>query len=292
MRKTLLATALGVSVMAMSGCASIDAIHQPQGVANISAARPAAASVDTSVDWHWVVSGDRAVRPLQVFSDNGKTYLQMRPTQALPAVLVDGQPIPFEISTPYLVVQGEPDRMEIVANGFRCVIQHELPPKPAVPPPVTHPDMQRIQRIQLDHQVGMNSARFSSGIIAPAPAATALATAAPEVRALAPAPAPAPAPRHDVLASVAMQTDPGRAWRILPRQKTLSRALQSWAAASGIPVRWKAPVYVPIVRPGEFDGPFMMALGRVLAAASTNRWRFVMYLQGNAVVVNAIEKQA
>jgi hypothetical protein len=82
--------------------------------------RPAAAPVDVGVNWGWRVVGDAAVRPVQVFSMNGQTYLQMRDRRPV-VLLAGGEIVPFMTSWPYLVIQGEPDHVDIVADGYRAI---------------------------------------------------------------------------------------------------------------------------------------------------------------------------
>ncbi len=108
------------ALLALSGCA---ALPRSEAVgANKYAPRPAASPVDIGADWNWLVSGDRAISPVQVFSMKGKTYLQMRPQQIVPAIVVAGVPVPFQISQPYLVIHGEPREIDLISSGYRAVV--------------------------------------------------------------------------------------------------------------------------------------------------------------------------
>lgn len=274
MRKTLISAALGAALVGLGGCAMAPVSSEPS---NLVSSRPAAASVNAGVDWKWEVSGDSAVRPMQVFSVHGKTYLQMRPQQAVPAVLVDGQPIPFEISSPYIVIQGSPARMDLVANGYRAIVAHEAA-APKAPAAVGVPDVSRVQRVSM---AAMDATTTS------APTKPAVASGAAEPAKLERVSFVQSTPRAAPAAAAA--TSGVRVWRVVPREGTLSNALTQWARESGVQIQWRAPVDVPIVANGEFHGPFWMAMGHALDAASTVQWKFVMSLQGDAIVINAIQ---
>jgi hypothetical protein len=104
----------------IAGCATQSPAPpvQPVQVAD----RPAAAPVDVGVDWGWRLVGDAAARPVQVFSMNGQTYLQMRDRRPV-VLLVGGEIIPFMTSWPYLVIQGEPGQVDIVLEGYRAIAE-------------------------------------------------------------------------------------------------------------------------------------------------------------------------
>jgi hypothetical protein len=53
---------------------------------------------------------------------NGQTYLQMRDRRPV-VLLVGGDVIPFMTSWPYLVIQGEPDHVDIVLEGYRAIAE-------------------------------------------------------------------------------------------------------------------------------------------------------------------------
>lgn len=120
MRKKILLLSGALATLVFSGCAVQP--PQPQQSANQYAPRPAAAPVDIGADWAYQVEGDAAIRPVQVFSMGGKTYLQMRPQQVVPAIVVGGAPVPFRISQPYLVIDGTPSVINLISDGYRAVI--------------------------------------------------------------------------------------------------------------------------------------------------------------------------
>lgn len=104
--------------LALSGC------QTPILVANgnQAAERPPAASTTGGFDWSYDISGDQPVRPVQVFGNGIKTWLQMAPQQVLPAIFVAGEPVPFDVQPPYLVVLGSPKRIDLIATSYRAVV--------------------------------------------------------------------------------------------------------------------------------------------------------------------------
>lgn len=265
-RKSVLTCALGVAFAAsLSGCASFGT--RPSA-GNIVSARPAAVSVDATADWSWSVSGDMAVRPLQVFSLNGKTYLQMRAGQLIPAVVVEGQPVPFTISAPYIVVQGKPSRIDLLASGYRAVLVHrgpvDMPESPVVP--------DRVQRIS-------DSSTLSSGAQTYPTASRGDGT-----REIIREPLPvAPTGNHRAIVDAAAAHQ--RVWRINPDQRLLSLALADWSRSAGIRLVWKSRVDVPITGAAEYhDGSFLVAMSHALADASGGGYRFFFSMTGNQTV--------
>jgi len=108
------------SAFMLGGCSTLSAIFSSTAEPTSPAQRPAATSTAGAFDWDWDVRGDQAVRPIQVFSDGNKTWLQFGQRQFMPAVVVNGTPIPFDIAPPYLIVQGRPDRIDLIVSGYRA----------------------------------------------------------------------------------------------------------------------------------------------------------------------------
>lgn len=102
------------------GCAAQPPVKETPPVA--VADRPAAAPVDVGIEWNWRIVGDAATRPVQVFSMNGQTYLHMRDRRPV-VLLVGGEIVPYLASWPYLVIQGEPDRVDVVLEGYRAIAE-------------------------------------------------------------------------------------------------------------------------------------------------------------------------
>lgn len=117
----------------LSGCAAPPP-KPPAPVPSQTTTRPPASPVDVGVNWSYTVVGDAAIRPIQAFSLHGKTYLQMRQNQILPVILVDGRPVPFQLMPPYLVIDGTPNEMDLVSNGWRATVTYGAQPgMPALP---------------------------------------------------------------------------------------------------------------------------------------------------------------
>lgn len=297
MRK--IAFAVPALAVALSSCAITPRL-EPQTPANVLSSRPAAAGVNVGVDWNWMVSGDNAVRPIQVFSLHGKTYLQMDARQIMPALIVNGTPIPFGISPPYLVIQGMPHRIEVVANGYRAIIayigpgQSSTPASAASAAPAASPAASRVQRVSMASQGAQEQAVAQS-----LPLQTIhVQQLAPVVNPQRPIPAmPASAQPQDLLASAKPASRVERvqisqrdevSWQIDPRQQMLSHALNQWAQRVGMHVEWRAPVDVPIVGSAQYRTIFLMAFTDALADASGNGYRFVMGLDGRKIIVTAV----
>lgn len=283
--------ALPALVVALSSCAVTPA-HQ--GPSNLVSSRPAAAPVNVGVDWNWMVSGDNAVRPIQVFSLNGKTYLQMDAKQIMPALIVNGTPIPFGISPPYLVIQGMPHRIDVVANGYRAIVAYIGPGQTAAPA-ASAPATSRVQRVSMAPDPTQAQGQVQA-------VATPVQAPVVEVRKLAPAIAPQPATpaAAQPISMIARAQSPSRvervhvnqrdeiAWQINPRQQMLSHALDQWAQRVGMQVEWRAPVDVPIVGTTQYRTIFLMAFTDALADASGNGYRFLMGLDGRKIIVTAV----
>jgi len=184
--------AAAATVAALAGCVQPPQVVTPGVHTNSVADRPSAAPVDVGIHWGWRIVGDAAVRPVQVFDLNGQTYLQMQDQRPV-VLLVNGQVVPFQISPPFLVVQGTPLQMDVVRDGYRSVLERGAAEQQqaAVPAGVAQdpepPVSRRLRR------VGMGSTPT------PAPVApTAAPVAAPVANPVAPAAIPdagaAPAP--------------------------------------------------------------------------------------------------
>lgn len=57
-------------------------------------------------DFSFAVTGDRAVRPMQVITDGTKTYFQFRQNQPVPAIFAGGRIVRFTVEQPYIVTHG------------------------------------------------------------------------------------------------------------------------------------------------------------------------------------------
>lgn len=66
---------------------------------------------DGRLDFGWRLSGARAVAPLQVFSDNSRTWLHWHPNQTVPAILANHagqeQVLRYTRQDPYTIIEGQ-----------------------------------------------------------------------------------------------------------------------------------------------------------------------------------------
>lgn len=169
--------AVGAALIALSGCTTVSLFPEEanQGT-NSVADRPAAAPVDVGINWSWRIVGDEAVRPVQVFDTRGQTFLQMRPQQAQEVVILsNGQVLPFQVSPPYLVLQGTPSQLDVVRDGYRAVLvrsaAQEAAQQPSlastvpavVPAPVVEQgSVSRVQRVPMTQLAGQGQILESS----------------------------------------------------------------------------------------------------------------------------------
>lgn len=138
---------LPIIALLLSGCAASPAALLSRAP-ETGLDRPAAASVDIGIDWNWRTVGDAAVRPVQVFSLGEQTYLQFKDNRPV-ALVVSGQVVPYTPNWPYLVIQGVPDQVDIVADGFRAVAEYVG--RPPVPRKIIPDDEGRIERVNIHH---------------------------------------------------------------------------------------------------------------------------------------------
>lgn len=265
--------------IAATGCSVFQ--PRPTDRGNQITARPAAVSVNGVADWSWDVSGDALVRPLQVFSLSGQTYFQMLPRQRIPAIFVDGTPVPFKLAPPYLIVKGVPQRFDLIADGYRALVIHRGP--------VAMPDVPAVETTDRVERTPDAAAPQASADAAPGTIAHLLAlTRTPETRTV-------PHAEVDVAEalaqSAAVKSDPHRVWRIEPSQQTLSRALAAWARDAGVKLVWKSDVDLPIRRAAEYRDPkFFAAMTSLLADANTAGYQFFYQVNGGVVTVISIKQ--
>lgn len=262
----LVALAAACSLMfSVAGCATLRANASDSDT--LRTTRPAAASAGNGADFAWSVSGDPAVRPIQVFSIGGQTYFQMRPGQNIPAVFVGNTPIPFAIEPPYIVITGKPSTVNLIADGSRAVVVHDGPATAATSDP------ERVQRVDVSTMGHPNA----NGVETYA--------AAPEVP-----------QSHVSVATVStpspiVNTDPAntKGWQIYPSDKMLSHALARWCSQDGITLHWNAPIDLPIEAPSNYPYPKLFAAMAALldAAGNASGYHFYYSVEGNVITVVA-----
>ena len=255
-----LAAAIAMAA-ALAGCATFGS--QDGGAAASAQGRPAAASVNAGFDFNWSVSGDSAVRPVQVFSDAEHTYIQMRPGQFIPAVIVDGAPVPFALSPPDLVVAGDPARIDLLYNGYRAVLINGSPLLPQQP----H-DLSRVHFVALD---ALGDPVASTVPMRPVPNAAVEPGANPQ--------------------SVAPVTSPDvqTTWYVSSGDRLLSKALSAMLSQHGQHLMWETNVDLPVMRTfGVRANDSLSALAKILAIASRyTGYRFFFSIRGDTYVVTA-----
>lgn len=168
--------AVGAALIVLSGCTTVSLFPEEanQGT-NSVADRPAAAPVDVGINWSWRIVGDEAVRPVQVFDTRGQTFLQMRPQAQEVVILSNGQVVPFQVSPPYLVLQGTPSQLDVVRDGYRAVLvrsaAQEAAQQPSlastvpavVPAPVVEQgSVSRVQRVPMSQAAGQGQLASST----------------------------------------------------------------------------------------------------------------------------------
>lgn len=171
--------AAGAALIALSGCTTVSLFPEEanQGT-NSVADRPAAAPVDVGINWSWRIVGDEAVRPVQVFDTRGQTFLQMRPQAQEVVILSNGQVLPFQVSPPYLVLQGTPSQLDVVRDGYRAVLvrsaAQEAAQQPSlastvpavVPAPVVEQgSVSRVQRVPMSQAAGQGQLASSTNTV-------------------------------------------------------------------------------------------------------------------------------
>ncbi|HEX7325382.1 MAG TPA: TcpQ domain-containing protein [Rhodanobacteraceae bacterium] len=231
--------------------------------------RPAAVSVADGMDWHWSVTGDVAVRPEQVFAFGGRTYLQMRVGQIIPALVVNGTPVPFQLSPPYLIVTGEPATINLLARGYRAVVAHIGPV-----PGATQAPARNVQTIDAT-PTGAANAQGVTTFADPASSAVSDPTPTPHI--------------------AAPITDPVAAgWSVRPSDGLLSHALARWCRKAGMRLNWQSYVDLPITAPMHFDEPKLFEAMAVLLneAGTAAHARFFYSVQGRTITVIAKGIQA
>lgn len=86
-------------------------------------------------DFNWHLSGDRRVAPRQVFSDQGRIWLQWHPHQAVPTVFADQfgswQVVDQQVHGQYTVVDGAWQRLMFQGGQLKAMAVYRHAPKPA-----------------------------------------------------------------------------------------------------------------------------------------------------------------
>ncbi|MVW78899.1 TrbG/VirB9 family P-type conjugative transfer protein [Bordetella sp. 02P26C-1] len=91
-------------------------------------------------DFNWRLSGDAKVAPLQVFSGEGRIWLQFPPGRTLPALFAETgqgiQPLPYVYQEPYMVIEGNWPALVLRGGHYTARAERAQPAKTAAGAPI------------------------------------------------------------------------------------------------------------------------------------------------------------
>ncbi len=188
---------------------------------------------DGRLDFAWKLSGDRAVAPLQVFSDNRYTWLQWHPNQTVPAILAhhEGQEqvLHYTRQAPYTILEGQWTRLSFRAGRQQAYARRVQPQIDAATiAPVQEPVMQEPAKQQPAKHVQVIQAGST-----PTPSVTA----------------------------------PTRTFVVTPEDQHLRQALVRWSGISGWhfqPEHWGVDVDIPLSAGASFSDDFVDSVQALL----------------------------
>jgi hypothetical protein len=205
------------------------------------------------LDFGWRLSGDRAVAPLQVFSDASRTWLQWLPGQILPIILGSSeqgeQVLTYLRQGPYTIIEGHWS-----ALLFRSARQQARARRADSPLVAEYTRPQRVsshastlQPQSLQSAAGPNAARDSQG------RASAYASAHPTA--------------SSVSESLPQASQPFFA--VSHTDLHLRQALTRWAGLSGWrfePEHWAVDIDIPLSASAKFSEDFVSSVQALLAS--------------------------
>lgn len=227
--------------------------HQGGGPAVPSGAGSAAYA---RFDFHWQLSGDPEIMPVQVFDDGERMWLQFMPEGAWPAVFDVGaggwRPLAYRREGPYMVLEGVHGQLELrgghLRGGIRRARHESGPAEGGAQPTVDRPRAMPVA---------------DSAAVGAAEAPRAIAQAA-GIRDAAAAVAGPP----DRVPGLNAET-PAGSFTVSPADVTMRQALERWAAAAGWMFHaehWAVDVDIPLVGRASFETDFKSAVRELLAA--------------------------
>lgn len=195
------------------------------------------------LDFGWKLSGERAIAPLQVFSDVKQTWLQWLPQQATPIILTpdrEGERVlSYTRQDPYTIIAGHWPRLI-----FRLGNQQA-----------------QARRVRSDQQVSRLSVQQPS--VSPDPASGASPATDLSPSAL----TPATAPKQVVeVKSVAANTV---VYAVTPEDQHLRQTLTRWAQISGWHFQaehWGVDVDIPMSGSADFSDDFIASVQALVEA--------------------------
>ncbi len=143
--KSVCAGAVVLCLSLLAGCGASSSMRQP----STSSVQPTAPA--GKLDFGWRLSGDRAVAPLQVFSDATQTWLQWLPGQTLPVIVAVNpqgeQVLQYIRQEPYAIIDGHWTSLAFRAGRQRAAARRlsadttrpSAPPQGQVYPPTSPP---------------------------------------------------------------------------------------------------------------------------------------------------------
>lgn len=238
-------------LMALGGCSTV-----PDWVPSMLRGNQADAAAGTPYQFHWTLSGNRSVSPLQVFDDGQRTWLQFAPGQALPAVFraqgAGDVLVRYTVQDPYVVLPGVWPRLSFRGGSLQGMAVRGAPEEAT-------PSTASARPMLVDPLQASLSAPVAPPVPEPSPAS------AFAVSVMSPAqvnPAQGSLPSADTPAPAAL-------FDVGPADGTLRAALSRWARASGWtfqPEHWAVDVDIPINGSASFPGGFTQAVESLVAA--------------------------
>lgn len=237
-------------LMTLGGCSTV-----PDWVPSMLRGDQSATVEASQYQFHWSLSGDRSVSPLQVFDDGKRTWLQFAAGQAVPAVFrAQGSgevPVGYTVQHPYVVLPGVWPRLSfrggalkgLAVRGTKEAAERTLADVRSEPAAAPGPD----------GEPGSPPSAASAFAVSVKPAARVDSLKSEE----------SPARLSGVSMSETVSYDVG------PADGTLRAALSRWARASGWtfqPEHWAVDVDIPINGSASFPGGFTHAVESLVAA--------------------------
>ena len=269
-------------------CATFIVLPVPTGCAGLSwpqaadAQRAGAgswiapAAAGARYDFHWRLSGDKRIAPLQVFDDGARTWLHFAPGQAVPAIFADDglaqAPVAYQNKPPYVVLDGKWPAIVLRAGGLQARAVYAGVSGPAL-------DHHTANHLASKQAGGRAVAAGAAGAI---PSAASAVTSAHHAR---PAPGtdhPAHAGRSTAVATGASQDASQRqaagaaspqpaagVYAALPGDGNMRGTLVRWARAAGWtfgPEHWDVDVDIPLAGSAAFGADFKPAVRGLIGA--------------------------
>jgi hypothetical protein len=209
-------------VMLTQGCA------MQSRFAHSHSAKNDAQIPDGRLDFAWKLSGDRTVAPLQVFSDNSRTWLHWHPNQSIPAIIAsqDGQEqvLTYTRQDPYTIIEGHWSRLSFRAGRQQAQARRVR----------SLPESAPMQPQPLRSEPVVQSAMTHT---------------------------------HSRDSSASVVKAPSIAFAVTPEDQNLRQALTRWSGISGWrfqPEHWVVDVDIPLSAGASFSDDFISSVQALL----------------------------